>query len=201
MHVKTAMQWRRASEVCTVFRGSPCPASGLWAAAAEQRCASDACSKRNSLLAAGYEEKKDAVKLALFTIVFKFLQEPCRVSKAAPPACREDAVKLALFVGGFTGSYHLLRGGLQQWMNQSHTQACFTAGCLAGKLWGSLSGFTWLHSSPGSNDTQLAGNMMLSQLIDAARERGTDRATLRTNAGSLFSPALAYAARHPSPVL
>eukprot|EP00891_Asterochloris_glomerata_P002067 jgi/Astpho2/2067/e_gw1.00038.70.1_t len=63
---------------------------------------------------------------------------------AAPPACREDAVKLALFVGGFTGSYHLLRGGLQQWMNQSHTQACFTAGCLAGKLWGSLSGITLL---------------------------------------------------------
>ena len=60
--------------------------------------------------------------------------------------CREDAVKLALFVGGFTGSYHLLRGGLQQWVNQSHTQACFTAGCLAGKSWGSVSGLSWLHS-------------------------------------------------------
>ena len=43
--------------------------------------------------------------------------------------------------------------------------------------------------------------MVLGQLINAARERGTDRATLRMTAGSLLSPPLASAPRHPLRVL
>ena len=113
--------------------------------------------------------------------------------------CREDAVKLALFVGGFTGSYHLLRGGLQQWMNQSHTQACFTAGCLAGESRGSLSGLTWLPSFWTQRAS--AGHLLLGQLMEAAREQYTDRATLTMLAGFLCTPPLSAASRHRMPML
>ena len=153
------MQRCRASEVCVVLQGSPCalqvgyrlcglPTLGIsierslqqgslqQGSLQESRCASDVCSKRCSLLAAGSEESWHCSQL------FGSASRVCVIPKAAPAVCREDAVKLALFVGGFTGSYHLLRGGLQQWLNQSHPQACFTAGCLAGKAWGSLSGLT-----------------------------------------------------------
>ena len=47
--------------------------------------------------------------------------------------CREDAVRLGLFIGGFTGSYHLIFGALNRWQgNISPAHNCMAAGTAAG---------------------------------------------------------------------
>ena len=47
--------------------------------------------------------------------------------------CREDAVRLGLFVGGFTGSYHLISGALHRWQGHvSPAHNCMAAGTAAG---------------------------------------------------------------------
>jgi hypothetical protein len=48
---------------------------------------------------------------------------------------REDAVRLGLFVGGFTGIYHLLRGYLQRWRPDKSGANCVAAGAAAGARW------------------------------------------------------------------
>lgn len=46
---------------------------------------------------------------------------------------REDAVRLGLFVGGFTGSYHLVSGALKRWQGDlTPAQNCMAAGTAAG---------------------------------------------------------------------
>ncbi|DBA88737.1 hypothetical protein WJX77_009059 [Trebouxia sp. C0004] len=46
---------------------------------------------------------------------------------------REDAVRLGLFIGGFTGSYHLISGALNKWQGSlSPSQNCMAAGTAAG---------------------------------------------------------------------
>ena len=48
--------------------------------------------------------------------------------------CREDAVRLGLFVGGFTGTYHLISGALKRWQgNMSPAHNCMAAGTAAGQ--------------------------------------------------------------------
>lgn len=47
---------------------------------------------------------------------------------------REDAVRLGLFVGGFTGTYHLISGALKQWQGiLSPAHNCMAAGTAAGQ--------------------------------------------------------------------
>jgi len=47
--------------------------------------------------------------------------------------CREDAVRLGLFIGGFTGSYHLISGALKKWQGSlPPPQNCMAAGTAAG---------------------------------------------------------------------
>lgn len=47
--------------------------------------------------------------------------------------CREDAVRLGLFIGGFTGSYHLISGALRKWQGSlPPAQNCMAAGTAAG---------------------------------------------------------------------
>ncbi|KAA6418414.1 MAG: hypothetical protein FRX49_11574 [Trebouxia sp. A1-2] len=46
---------------------------------------------------------------------------------------REDAVRLGLFIGGFTGSYHLISGSLKKWQGSlPPAQNCMAAGTAAG---------------------------------------------------------------------
>ncbi len=48
-------------------------------------------------------------------------------------SCREDAVRLGLFIGGFTGSYHLISGALRKWQGSlPPAQNCMAAGTAAG---------------------------------------------------------------------
>ena len=56
------------------------------------------------------------------------------VTKVTVMRCREDAVRLGLFVGGFTGTYHLISGALRQWQaNMSPAHNCMAAGTAAGQ--------------------------------------------------------------------
>ena len=48
--------------------------------------------------------------------------------------CREDAVRLGFFIGGFTGSYHLLTAALNKWQGDRPAQNCMVAGTAAGQL-------------------------------------------------------------------
>ena len=47
--------------------------------------------------------------------------------------CREDAVRLGFFIGGFTGSYHLLNAALIKWRGDAPAQNCVAAGTAAGQ--------------------------------------------------------------------
>lgn len=47
--------------------------------------------------------------------------------------CREDAVRLGLFIGGFTGSYNLLSALLNKIQAEKPAQNCMAAGTAAGQ--------------------------------------------------------------------
>lgn len=50
------------------------------------------------------------------------------------PCCSEDAIRLGLFMGGFTGLYHLLKGIVGAVAPENKPAACVVPGALAGQL-------------------------------------------------------------------
>lgn len=63
----------------------------------------------------------------------QFHRLQCRGTKLVL-LCREDAVRLGFFIGGFTGSYHLLTAALNKWRGDKPAQNCMAAGTAAGQL-------------------------------------------------------------------
>ena len=61
--------------------------------------------------------------------------QPCYSTQHINFDCREDAVRLGLFIGGFTGSYHLISGALKKWQGSlPPAQNCMAAGTAAGAV-------------------------------------------------------------------
>ena len=59
------------------------------------------------------------------------------IAKSCLPVCRrEDAVRLGLFIGGFTGLYSGAKDCLHRWRPSTGASAqCFAAGTIAGANW------------------------------------------------------------------
>ena len=105
-------------------------------------------------------------------------------------ACREDAVQLGLFIGGFTGSYHLISGALKKWQGSlPPAQNCMAAGTAAGAVTYSPASYCFLPCS--DTHVRRVNQNAISSSVHAAM--ATDSIRMTSNAS--VSATLACAAQ------